>query len=277
MKKKKYYHPALTIAGSDSGGGAGIQADLRTFAAYGVFGCTAITAVTAQNPYEVRRIDPLPPGSVVEQIRAVAAKFALKSLKTGMLFDSGIISAAAAEIKKLGVPSVVDPVMVATSGAVLLKPDAIESMKDELMPLAEWATPNIHEAEILCGRKLRTFSDMVEASCGVSEKWKCGCIVKGGHLPAYRGMKRDAVAFKGRTYELSAPSIRVRTSHGTGCTFSAALASAIALGLPWLDSIVSARAFVQGSLEGMILVAGGIEALYPPVRLHTGKTSIKEI
>ena len=171
MRKDNKISPvALTIAGSDSGGGAGIQADLKTFAHFGVFGTSAITAITAQNPCEVRRIDPLPPASVKAQAEAVFAKFAVKAVKTGMLFNAQIISATIEILRKN--PSVIyvaDPVMIATSGAVLLRPDAIEKLKSGLLPLADWVTPNIPEAEILSGMKITGVSDMRKAALICSE------------------------------------------------------------------------------------------------------------
>ena len=183
-KKTKRIPVALTIAGSDSGGGAGIQADLRTFTSYGVYGCSAITAVTAQNPCEVRRVDALPVGSVKAQLESVFAEFDVGSVKTGMLFDSGIIRAVSKLLSvKREINVVVDPVMVSTSGAVLLKEDAVSAVADMLFPVATWVTPNIYEAELLLGRKIRNEGEMMKAAADFAGKSVTREAVP-GHLTA---------------------------------------------------------------------------------------------
>lgn len=263
---KTFYPVALTIAGSDSGGGAGIQADLRTFAAYGVFGCSAIAAVTAQNPFEVGRVDTMPPESVVAQIDAVTAEFAVSAVKTGMLANAAIVEAAAAAVAELeNIPLVVDPVMVSTSGHRLLDQDAIDIVKTKLLPLADWMTPNIPEAEILTGMKITGRRDMVAAALECSDRWNCGCIVKGGHASGETGRAEDIVAIDGEVLRLSTPLVEdTRATHGTGCAFSAALAAGLALDFGWHEALKAAKAFVFGSLTEAVLPGWRVEAMYPP-------------
>ncbi len=277
MRKDNKISPvALTIAGSDSGGGAGIQADLKTFAHFGVFGTSAITAITAQNPCEVRRIDPLPPASVKAQAEAVFAKFAVKAVKTGMLFNAQIISATIEILRKN--PSVIyvaDPVMIATSGAVLLRPDAIEKLKSGLLPLADWVTPNIPEAEILSGMKITGVSDMRKAALICSEKWNCGCIVKGGHLEKGK-LRTDVVAFKGNIYSLESPAAGKKSLHGTGCSFSAAITASLAVVHNWRSALILAKSYIYGSILESVSPGEGFLSLNPPSKDYSGLVSMKE-
>ncbi len=276
-KKSKIIPVALTIAGSDSGGGAGIQADLRTFTSYGVYGCTAVTAVTAQNPCEVRRVDALPAESVKAQLESVFAEFDVGSVKTGMLLNTGIIRTVSrflSEKRKINV--VVDPVMVSTSGAVLLKKGAVSAVADLLFPVASWVTPNIYEAEFLLGRKIADEKEMMEAAADFAGKWNCGCIVKGGHLKIKGNIKVDAVAYDGGLYRLSSPEIETLAGHGTGCTFSAAMAAGFALGYAWETVLLSAKSFVYGSLIESVMTGGRIHAMFPPSGKYSNKVSIKK-
>jgi len=263
---EKFYPTALTIAGSDSGGGAGVQADLRTFSTYGVFGCSVITAVTAQNPAAVTRIDPLPEASITAQIEAVIARFAIGAIKTGMLFDAGIIRAVAQQLEKLSVPLVVDPVMVAGSGAALLQPEAVEAMKEELIPRATVLTPNLPEAELLLGCQITNLKDMAGAAFAAVKKWPCAWIIKGGHAGNDADSCIDIAAIDGKLYKLSAPRVEGDAGHGTGCTFSSALAAGYALGLSWRDNLIAAKALVYGSLAEAVIPGEGLEAMYPPNR-----------
>jgi hydroxymethylpyrimidine/phosphomethylpyrimidine kinase len=273
----EYYPSALTIAGSDSSGGAGIQADLRTFAAFGVYGCSAITAVTAQNPATVSRVDALPGESVAAQIQAVADAVKIRAAKTGMLCNAEIINAVAENLEGINFPLVIDPVMVATSGAELLAPDAIDSLKKNLLPLARWITPNIPEAEILTGKKIKTQLDMAEAASICAAKWDCNCIVKAGHLEDKQsGVAADIVAANGNIYLLSAPLIEDCTAtHGTGCTLSAALVSALALGFHWKKALKMAKSFVLGSLAEAVPLSPTVEAMYPPGDSYLEKVTLK--
>ncbi len=176
----EFYPAALTIAGSDSGGGAGIQADLRTFAAFGVYGCSAITAVTAQNPLKVTRVDALPCAGVDAQIKAVLSTIKVRAAKTGMLFSAEIINTVAQNLSEQNLSLVVDPVMISSSGVRLLEEDALTVLKDELLPLASWITPNIPEAELLLGCKIKTHEDAVNAAMEFGHRWDCS-VALGEH------------------------------------------------------------------------------------------------
>ncbi len=239
---------ALTIAGSDSGAGAGIQADLKTFAALGVHGCSALTCITAQNPSGVRGIQACKPEIVRAQIEAVLEDMSPRAIKTGMLYSTEIISAVAELLgSRRHLPLIVDPVMVATSGARLLKPSAIRELTDRLFPLATLLTPNLDEAALLLGRQLRSVEDLRAAARELHARHGCAALVKGGHL---RGL-RDAVDlfFDGRTeLLLRARFVRGVNTHGTGCTYSAAIAGYLALGCRLPKAVASAKAFITRAI-----------------------------
>ena len=245
---------ALTIAGSDSGGGAGIQADLKVFSALGVHGTTAITCLTAQNPKGVSGIQAATPKMVRLQMEAVFAELPPKAVKTGMLFHTAIIREVVRMFSGKGMPPlVVDPVMVATSGAKLLKPSAIRTMLDELLPLAAVVTPNLDEAEILVGHPVRTLGALRAAAREIHGRFGCAALVKGGHLSD----GREAVDFfyDGRTeLMLSAPFIRGVSTHGTGCTYSAAIAAHLALGCTLVQAVAKAKETITGSIAGSVKV-----------------------
>ena len=252
-------HPvALTIAGSDSGGGAGIQADLKTFAALGVHGTTAITALTAQNTYEVTGVLEVPPEFVVEQIMAVHRDLGIDAAKTGMLSNSGIIHAVSNTVEDLGLPLVVDPVMVAKSGARLLRKDAVESLKEELLPRALVATPNLPEAEVLLGSPV---GDPAEAAREISERYGTPyVVVKGGH--AHGPTSTDILYFRGNVVRLSLPRIEGGCTHGTGCSFSAAITALLARGRDPVQAVALAREFIQTAID------------YAPVRQGKGSCPV---
>ncbi|MCX6922268.1 MAG: bifunctional hydroxymethylpyrimidine kinase/phosphomethylpyrimidine kinase, partial [Verrucomicrobia bacterium] len=223
MSKRRQLPVALTIAGSDSGGGAGIQADLKTFAALGVHGTSAITCITAQNPNGVYGIQACSAEIVRRQIEAVFEGLRPAAVKTGMLYSAPIIRVVAEFFGRgQGVPLVVDPVMVSTSGAQLLKTAAIKALCEELLPLATLVTPNLDEAEILVGGKLSSVSDLRSAARELHQRFGCAVLVKGGHL---RGLKEAVDIFYDGRQELllSARFIRGVSTHGTGCTYSAAI------------------------------------------------------
>lgn len=247
---------ALTIAGSDSGGGAGIQADLKTFAALSVHGSSAITCLTAQNPRTVTGVHAAPAKFVRAQIEAVFAELPPRAAKTGMLFNAGIIREVAAFWRgaKSRPPLVVDPVMVATSGARLLQPSAVKALLGELLPLATVVTPNLDEAEILVGRRLRSVEDLLGAAITIHQRFGCATLVKGGHLRN----SRDAVDvfFDGKTgLTLSAPFVRGVATHGTGCTYSAAIAGYLALELPLAQAVDLAKNHVTQSIAQSVRIA----------------------
>jgi hydroxymethylpyrimidine/phosphomethylpyrimidine kinase len=239
---------ALTIAGSDSCGGAGIQADLKTFAAHGVYGLTAITAVTAQNTLGVTASQALPADLVTAQIEAVAADPGINAVKTGMLATAAIVEAVAAAIEGLDLPRVVvDPVMFAKSGHRLLEADAMDALRAELLPRALVVTPNLAEAELLAGVRIRSLENAREAACRLLELGLNAVIVKGGHLAGPEAI--DLLADGEGTMELTAARVETRSTHGTGCTFSAAIAANLALGLDLREAARRAKAYLTGAIR----------------------------
>jgi hydroxymethylpyrimidine/phosphomethylpyrimidine kinase len=238
---------ALTIAGSDSGAGAGIQADLKTFAALGVYGLTVITAITAQNTAGVRAVQEVDPDVIRAQLDAVAEDFSIGALKTGMLSSAAIIEAVAAGIQRhrLG-PLVVDPVMVAKSGDRLLREDAIDALRRRLLPLAAVVTPNIPEAEVLTGRPIRTRDDRVAAARGIMELGAHAVVIKGGHSDDDPIV--DLLVDGDLLREYPAPRIATTSTHGTGCTFSAAITAGLAKGLDLQHAVAEARDYVSRAL-----------------------------
>ena len=240
---------ALTIAGSDSGGGAGVQADLKTFAAFGVHGTSAVTALTAQNTVEVAGVHVAPPGFVDQQITMVLTDFVVVAVKTGMLATAEIISVVAARAARGELANlVVDPVMVATSGDRLLEPDAERAYVEELFPHAAVITPNVVEASVLVGRTVRTVDDQIEAACRLYEFGPDCVVVTGGDID---GDDVVDVVFDGTSPRLLR-SVRISTgnTHGTGCTFSAAIAARLAAGATTAQAIDSAKRYVTTALQG---------------------------
>ena len=239
---------ALTIAGSDSGGGAGIQADLKTFAALGVYGASAVTAVTAQNTLGVRMIHEVPAEVVAAQIDAVLSDIGADAVKTGMLFSTAIVEVVAGRLRAHGVTRlVVDPVMVAKGGDRLLREDAIAALRDLLLPIAAVVTPNAPEASVFAGLDVVDLRTAREAARRIHALGPRLVIVKGGHLG---GDRSEDVVFDGTDFEvLSAPRIDTAHTHGTGCTFSAAIAAGLARGASPLDAARAAKAFLHGAIE----------------------------
>jgi hydroxymethylpyrimidine/phosphomethylpyrimidine kinase len=238
---------ALTIAGSDSGGGAGIQADLKTFAAHGVFGLTAITAVTAQNTLTVTGVLAVPPDMIRAQIAAVAADFEIHATKIGMLANAGIAAAVAEALDDFGLPHVVlDPVMVAKGGSRLLDDDAVAVLRDRLLSRAEVLTPNVPEAEALTGLNIHSPDELQTAATRLVDLGARAVVVKGGHL---EGPAIDLL-FDGVTAtRLEAERVPGRHTHGTGCTFSSAIAARLALGDTLIDAVRAAKAYVSQAIR----------------------------
>ncbi len=233
MKSSQKHTIALTIAGSDSGGGAGIQADLKTFAALGVHGTSAITCLTAQNPKRVLGVEPCSPKMLHQQIEAIFEELKPAAIKTGMLFSAENIRAVAnffLNRQAIGDRQlVVDPVMVSTSGARLLQPMAEKLLKQKLLPLATLVTPNLDEAEVLAGTKISSPEKMRIAAHEIHSRYGCAVLLKGGHLKNSR--EALDIFFDGQTeLLLSAPFVKGVSTHGTGCTYSAAICAALALG-----------------------------------------------
>lgn len=247
---------ALTIAGSDSGGGAGIQADLKTFAAHGVYGTSAITAVTAQNTLGVISFEALTADLVTAQIEAVAADIGVHAAKTGMLANAAIVEAVAAAVEDLQIPLlVVDPVMIAKSGDRLLDDEALGALRSELLRRAFVVTPNIPEAETLAGMRITTDDDRREAARRIVKLGAAAVIVKGGHFrsPVILDLLYDGHRFR----DFEGPRVAGRHTHGTGCTFAAAIASRLALGAPLADAVPMAQEYVAGAMrQGLDLGRG---------------------
>lgn len=246
---------ALTIAGSDSGGGAGIQADLKTFAALGVHGTSAITAITAQNTITVTDIFELPIEIITAQIEAVASDLEVRAAKTGMLASSQIIEVIAAAIAKHGISNlVVDPVMVAKGGARLLRDDAIDALRVRLLPLAAVVTPNLPEAEVILGHAVRTIRERREAARELVALGARAAVVKGGHA----GDDVTDVYWDG-TDMVELPGNRVATinTHGSGCVFSAAIAAGLAKGLEPLGAVQLAKEFISRAIEQSLEIGHG--------------------
>lgn len=239
---------ALTIAGSDSGGGAGIQADLKVFASLGVHGTSVITCVTAQNPKRVLGIEACGPAIVRRQLEAVFEELPPAAMKTGMLYSAGIIRVLVDFFSaKPRVPLVVDPVMIATSGTRLLKTPAIKLLKERLLPLAALVTPNIDEAAILAGHTLKSIEDMRRAARRIHERFGCAALVKGGHL---KKMNEAADIFFDGNNELllSAPFVKGARTHGTGCTYSAAITGFLSRGEDLPQAVARAKEYISQAI-----------------------------
>jgi hydroxymethylpyrimidine/phosphomethylpyrimidine kinase len=246
---------ALTIAGSDSGGGAGIQADLKTFAALGVHGTSAVTAVTAQNTLGVRDYVELPLDIIRAQIDEVVDDLSPSAVKTGMLSSSEIIEVAATAIEELGLENlVVDPVMVAKGGEQLLRPEAVATLVARLIPLATVITPNLPEAEVLLGRTIRSRDEREVAARDLVARGCRAAVVKGGHAD---GVAADAF-FDGQALVwLEADRVPTDNTHGSGCAFSAAIAAGLARGLDTLRAVEEAKVFITGAIRSSLEVGHG--------------------
>lgn len=246
----------LTIAGSDSGGGAGIQADIKAIQANGAYALSVLTSITAQNTKEVTTAFDLPLRVIEAQLAAVFDDFDLAAVKTGMLSSKGIVKRLSLLLKQRPVKNlVVDPVMVSKSGYNLLKPDAVALIQSDLIPLADLVTPNIHEAELLSGMKIRSLCDAEEAARKI---FAFGCravLVKGGHLLEQRG---SDLLFDGETVTvLKGEFIDTPNTHGTGCTYSAAIAAHLAMGKPLLRAVESAKRYVTGAIRHALPIGHG--------------------
>jgi len=247
---------ALTIGGSDSGGGAGIQADLKTFTALQVHGCSALTCVTAQNTRGVSRVDALPPEALTAQIEAVISDLPVAALKTGMLLNRGLIEATARALAPLAIPKLIDPVMVSRAGAVLLEREAIQAYRDHLLPLADLLTPNLHEARLLSGLPIASAADVERAAAMLRDQGVAAVLVKGGGLAELRG--RDYLLTgedPGRW--LVGAVIDTPHTHGSGCTLGAAITAHRARGLALVDAVLAAKTYVEGGLRHALAIGGG--------------------
>ncbi|MGB0578668.1 MAG: bifunctional hydroxymethylpyrimidine kinase/phosphomethylpyrimidine kinase [Limisphaerales bacterium] len=246
MSSVKKRPVALSIAGSDSGGGAGVQADLKTFAHFQVHGTCAITCLTAQNPQQVTAIQPTRRDVLRAQIGAVFDRLKPAAVKTGMLYSETLIQCVADSPASAG-QLVVDPVMVATSGAQLLKPRAIRVLKQELLPLAKLVTPNLDETELLLGAAIQSIEDAKAAAREIHARWGCAALVKGGHRDS---SESTDVLFDGKRISLHrARRIPGAETHGTGCSLSAAIAANLALGKNLTAAVRAAKKFITAAIE----------------------------
>ena len=250
----------LSIAGSDNSAGAGIQADLKTFSAMGVYGVTAVTCVVAEVPGKVSLIQPLSPAIVAEQIRLVFEAFPIGALKTGMLHSQGLIECVCAALREefARLPAgaqhpalVVDPVMVATSGHALLEAAGVRAYQEQLFALATLVTPNLDEVCTLIGRPVSTLAQMRAAGDELVARYNTAFLLKGGHL---RGQEAavDLLFFEGQVFEYSAPFIAGVSTHGTGCTYSAAIVAGLGRGLLLQQAVAEAKQFVSGAISGFL-------------------------
>ena len=248
MSKIKNLPVALTIAGSDSGGGAGIQADLKTFTALRVHGTSAITCLTAQNPRRVLAVTACPPAQLLAQITAIWEELPPAAVKIGMFFNLANVRLLAKFFRDhSGIPLVIDPVLVSTSGTRLLQPAATRALLQDLLPLATLVTPNVDETAILTGRKPGTVEELREAARQIHALYGCAALVKGGHLPNTR--TAVDIFFDGETeLFLSAPFIKDLVTHGTGCTYSAAITAGLATGHTLPDAVSTAKHYITGAI-----------------------------
>ena len=239
---------ALTIAGSDCSAGAGIQADLKTFTALGVYGLTAVTCIVAEIPGKVSRIEAATPGIVRDQIKLLLKNFKVGAIKTGLLCSEEIIAAVAEALQDSGprAPLVIDPVMIATSGDRLLEPTAIDAYKKKLFPLAALITPNLDEADLLLGTKIKAREQMEKAAKMLAKQFGCAILLKGGHLQRKKAI--DLLFHNDQLTDFSAPFVHSVTTHGTGCTYSAAITAGLASRLSLERAIGQAKRFVTKSI-----------------------------
>ena len=246
----------LTIAGSDSGGGAGIQADLKSIHANGGFGMSVITSITAQNTREVTRAFDLPTDLIDAQIDAIFSDFDVAALKTGMLSSSEIVGTVAEKLREYSPRNIViDPVMISKSQYPLLKPDAIERLKADLLPLATVITPNVYEAELLAECEIQTIDDAKMAAKVIQEYGCQGVLVKGGHLSGEQSI--DVLYADGVFTLFEAERIETKNTHGTGCTYSAAIATHLGLGKDLVDAIQSAKDYITNAIRYSLDIGGG--------------------
>ncbi len=247
---------ALTIAGSDSGGGAGIQADLKTFAAMGVYGATVITALTAQNTLGVQGVYQVTPDFVAQQLESVLSDIGADAVKTGMLFNRAIIEVVTQAVSRYSLDKlVVDPVMYAKSGDALLLPEAIAALSSRLLPLAYLVTPNIPEAEAISGMKIQSEDDLPEIARRINALGARNVLIKGGHLS---GERSPDLLFDGREFtRFDAPRLVTKNSHGTGCTLSASITALLARGIALPNAIAEAKDYLSGALDAARSIGAG--------------------
>ncbi len=265
---------ALTIAGSDSGGGAGIQADLKTMTALGVYGMSAVTALTAQNTLGVTAIMEATPEFLKAQLDAVFTDIFPDGVKIGMVSSEPLVRVIGERLRYYGAKNiVVDPVMVATSGASLMQNEAIATLTKELLPLATVVTPNIPEAEVLCGMKIRTEEEIEHAAKKIGDAYGCSVLLKGGHAVCDAN---DLLYHRGETRWFLGKRIDNPNTHGTGCTLSSAIASNLAKGLSLEEAIQGAKEYLSGALGAMLNLGRGSGPMNHAYRIWETEQSPKE-
>ncbi|RND01394.1 bifunctional hydroxymethylpyrimidine kinase/phosphomethylpyrimidine kinase [Lysinibacillus halotolerans] len=247
----------MTIAGADSGGGAGIQADLKTFQELKVFGTTVITALTAQNTLGVQGIFPTSPDFVLQQLTSVFSDFHVKAVKTGMLFSAEIIEVIANYLQQKDVQLVIDPVMIAKGGESLLQKEAVDALKNTLLPIATVLTPNIPEAEVISGIKIENEDHMTKAAHTMLQYGVQCVVMKGGHSKELNTATDKVYLADGTSFSMISKRIHTKHTHGTGCTFSAAITSFLARGLSLKEAMIEAKKFVQLAIENPLNIGHG--------------------
>ncbi|HJL14824.1 MAG TPA: bifunctional hydroxymethylpyrimidine kinase/phosphomethylpyrimidine kinase [Sandaracinaceae bacterium LLY-WYZ-13_1] len=260
---------ALTIAGSDPSGGAGIQADLKTFHQHGVYGTAAITLLTVQNTHGVRRVEAMPGELVAEQVAAVVEDVPPGAAKTGALGTREVIEAVASAAAGFAFPLVVDPVMVSKHGAPLVQKDAAQALRDLLMPHATLVTPNANEAEWMCGFPVTDRASAVEAARALAQLGPRAVLVKGGHVPGDEAV--DVLLVDDEVHPLSAPRVDTKHTHGTGCTYAAAITARLALGETLVEAVSEAKGWLTEALRHPPRVGGGIGPVdhFTPITRHS--------
>lgn len=238
---------ALTIAGSDCSSGAGLQADLKTFSYHGVHGLTAVTCVVSETPHTVSDIHAVPPAILQDQVKLLLKTYPVTAIKTGMLYSKSHIVAISEILEKSQIPLIIDPVMVATSGSSLLKDDAIKAYKERLFPLAVLITPNMPEASVLLGRQITEREQMEDAARELAKNYSTSVLLKGGHLPGNQE-RCDILYHEGQAHCFTAETVDIHSTHGTGCTLSAAIAALIARGHTLPDAVSAAKQWVHSTI-----------------------------
>lgn len=267
---------AMTVAGSDSSGGAGIQADLRAFCYFNVIGTSVVTAVTAQNPDGISAVSPIDPGMVIRQLESVLSVYDVQAVKTGMLYGAETVRAVARVLSAhQSVPLVVDPVMRATSGGDLLTPAGIQELENSLFQQADIITPNLREAEKLCNRGLSRLSRVADAALELADRYGAVIVLKGGHLDS-RTDAVDVVSDGRSVWQMSSPRAPSRSSHGTGCSFSAAITASLALGDPARRALRRAKAYTLGQLRNCDRAGADAWVMGVPERLPLEDVTIEQ-
>lgn len=243
------YYKTLSIAGSDSGGGAGIQADIKTFSALGCYGMSVITALTAQNTLGVQGILPIPPEFIRLQLKSILDDMSADAIKTGMLHSAEVIEAIVSTLNQYQpIPLIVDPVMIAKDGSYLLEPNAIEALKTQLFPITTLMTPNVVEAEALLNSKIIDKTSIEKAAKELTQWGSKAVLLKGGHMPGSEGSDCLYIKAEDRCYWLHKPTIKTKNTHGTGCTLSAAITAFIAQGFSLLEAMTQAKEYLSNAL-----------------------------